>query len=109
MVWWPVQEGVLKVSEIRKRHTPKRKFDVAIEAMKGERTISEIASKFKVHPTQVSQWKKQLGDSGLEIFGQKRPSSEASETLVTQLYEEIGRLKFELDWVKKKASRFGGS
>lgn len=97
------------MSEIRKRHTPRRKFDVAFEAMKGEKTISEIASRFKVHPTQVNLWKKQLGESALEIFGQKRPSSEASDVLVTQLYEEIGRLKFELDWVKKKASRFGGS
>lgn len=79
-----------------------------MEALKGEKTISEIASKFKVHPTQVNQWKKQLADSGLAIFGQKKASSEISETMVNQLYEEIGRLKFELDWVKKKASRFGG-
>ncbi len=97
------------MSEIRKRHSPTRKFSVAIEAMKGDKTISEIASKYKVHPTQVSQWKKQLSDSGLEIFGQKRSNSEVSESMVSQLYEEIGRLKFELDWVKKKASRFGGA
>lgn len=79
-----------------------------MEATAGEKTVAEIASKHKVHPTQVSQWKKQLQESAGEIFGGKRPQSEASETLVTQLFEEVGRLKFELDWVKKKASRFGG-
>ncbi|MBK8200966.1 MAG: IS3 family transposase [Bdellovibrionales bacterium] len=98
----PVLKGVLTVGEIRKRHTPKRKFDVAIAALAGDKTVVDIAGKFKVHPTQVSQWKKQLIDSSLELFGAKRPQSEANETLVSQLYEEIGRLKFELDWLKKK-------
>ncbi len=102
----PVLKGVLTVGEIRKRHTPKRKFDVAIAALAGDKTVVDIAGKFKVHPTQVSQWKKQLIDSSLELFGAKRPQSEANETLVSQLYEEIGRLKFELDWVKKKAAKF---
>lgn len=97
------------MAEIRKRHSAKRKFDVAFEALKGDKTAAEIAGKFKVHPTQVSQWKKQLQDSGVELFGAKRPTSEASETLVSQLYEEVGRLKFELDWVKKKASRLNGT
>lgn len=81
---------------------------VAIEAASGEKTVAEIASKSRVHPTQVSQWKKQLQDSAAEIFGGRKPHSEASEALVSQLYEEVGRLKFELDWLKKKASRFGG-
>ena len=92
---------------IRKRHGAKLKSDVAVEAFRGEKTINEIASRFKVHPTQVSQWKKQLQEGLPELFGGKRPQSEVSEALVGQLYEEIGRLKFELDWVKKKAARFG--
>lgn len=97
------------MGEIRKKHSPKRKFDVAFAALKGDKTVSEIAGKFKVHPTQVSQWKKQLQDSGLELFGAKRPQSEVNEALVSQLYEEVGRLKFELDWVKKKAARLNGA
>jgi transposase len=96
------------VGEIRKRHAPGLKMKVAMEATIGDKTVAEIASRHRVHPTQVSQWKKQLQESAPEIFGGKRPQSEASETLVSQLYEEVGRLKFELDWVKKKASRFGG-
>lgn len=92
---------------LRKRYGVKLKADVALEALKGEKTINEIGSRFKVHPTQVSQWKKQLQVGLPEIFGSKRMQAEASEALVAQLYEEIGRLKFELDWVKKKAARFG--
>ncbi len=94
------------MTEIRKKHTPERKLKVALGALKGDNTVAEIASKYKVHPTQVSQWKKQLQESSIEIFGGKRTQSEASEALVSQLYEEVGRLKFELDWVKKKASKF---
>ena len=89
------------MTEMRKRHSPKRKLNVAIMATQGEKTVSEIASKFKVHPNQVTQWKKILLDSGMDLFGQKRPKQGASEALVSQLYEEIGRLKFELDWLKK--------
>lgn len=96
------------MGEIRKRHSPALKLKVALEATVGDKTVAEIASKHKVHPTQVSQWKKQLQDSSSDIFGGKKSQSEVSETLVSQLYEEVGRLKFELDWLKKKASRFGG-
>lgn len=96
------------MGEIRKRHSPALKMKVAMEATMGDKTLTEIASKHRVHPTQVSQWKKQLQESAPEIFGGRRPQSEASEALVSQLYEEVGRLKFELDWLKKKAARFGG-
>lgn len=96
------------MGEVRKRHTPTLKMKVAMEATIGDKTVAEIASKHRVHPTQVSQWKKQLQASCVEIFGGRRPRSEASDVLVSQLYEEVGRLKFELDWLKKKASRFGG-
>ena len=95
------------MAEIRKRQTPERKLKVALEALSGDKTVSEIASKHKVHPTQVGQWKKQLQQSAAEIFGGKRQQSEVSETLVSQLYEEVGRLKFELDWLKKKTAKFG--
>ena len=96
----------MRVGTVRKRHGTKLKADVALEALKGDKTVAEIASKFKVHPTQVSQWKKQLADGLPEIFGAKRTQSEATEALVGQLYEQIGRLKYELDWLKKKSSQF---
>jgi transposase len=97
------------VSEVRKKHTAKKKLQVATAAIVGDKTASELASKYKVHPVQVSQWKKQLLESAPEVFkGSKKAQSGPSEALVSQLYEEIGKLKFELDWLKKKASRFGG-
>jgi transposase len=93
---------------IRKRHSATLKLKVATVALNGEKTVAEIASQHRVHPTQVGQWKKQLQEGATEIFGGRKPQSEVSEALVSQLYEEVGRLKFELDWVKKKASRVGG-
>jgi transposase len=83
---------------------------VATAAIAGDKTASELASKYKVHPAQVSQWKKQLLESAARrsFKGSKKAQSGPSDALVSQLYEEIGKLKFELDWLKKKASRFGG-
>jgi transposase len=94
------------VGDIRKRHSAKLKVDVAMMALRGDKTVSEIASKYKVHPTQVSQWKKQFQEASIEFFGGRKPQSQVNETLVSQLYEEVGRLKFELDWLKKKAAKF---
>lgn len=91
---------------IKKKHDAKFKASVAIEALKGEKTVSQISSMFKIHATQVGQWKKILQEGVPEIFGSKRNNSEAVEALVAQLYEEIGRQKFELDWLKKKTARF---
>ena len=108
VVWCPVRRGVFVAgTTVRKRHGAKLKAEVALEALKGEKTVNEIGSRFKVHPTQVSHWKKQLQEGIPDIFGARRNQSEASEALVGQLYEEIGRLKFELDWLKKKAARIG--
>lgn len=109
MVLWPVLKGELTLGEMRKRHSPSLKMKVAVAAIGGEKTVAEIASKHKVHPTQVSQWKKQMQESAVDVFGGRRPQAGPSDALVSQLYEEVGRLKFELDWVKKKAARFGGT
>jgi len=87
----------------RKRFSAEFKSRVAIEAIKEHHTISELASKFGVHPNQISQWKKQLSEKVPEIFSDRRIKSEqADDRLKARLYEEIGRLKIELDWLKKK-------
>jgi transposase-like protein len=91
---------------VRKRHGAKLKCDVALEAIKGGKTVNEIAMNYKVHPVQVSQWKKHMQEALLEAFSPKKQQGEASGAIVPQLYEEIGRLKFELDWLKKKIARF---
>ncbi len=88
----------------RKRHTAKFKFQVALEASKNQRTRNQIASDLGVHPTQVSQWKRELLSNGNRIFETK--TSRREKLLVAQetaLYEQIGRLNMELEWLKKKA------
>ena len=87
----------------RKVHSAEFKAKVALEALKEQKTVNEIAGVFKVHPTQVSQWKRHALDELSQLFSQKRGRQvKEQEELKMALYQEIGQLKFELDWVKKK-------
>jgi transposase len=92
----------------RSRHAAGFKAQVALAALKEDRTVNELASKFDVHPTLIHGWKKQLRSGAESIFaaGAKAPAA-ASEGLQAELYEQIGRLKMELEWLKKKAAAFG--
>jgi putative transposase len=93
------------VTNSRTRHTADFKARAALEALKERRSVNEIAGELEVHPTQVSQWKKLATDGLSEIFA--RPGKKADSTqeaLVARLYQEIGQLKVELDWLKKKTS-----
>jgi transposase len=92
----------------RKSHTAAFKAQVALAAVKGDKTVGELASLHGVHPTLIHAWKKQLLSNVEELFqsGVKTSTGE-HETLEAQLYEQIGRLKTELDWLKKKAASFG--
>jgi transposase len=79
-----------------------------LAAVKGDKTVNELASLHGVHPTMIHGWKKQLLESAEELFQNgAKPSSVEHEALQAQLYEQIGRLKTELDWLKKKAASFG--
>jgi putative transposase len=92
----------------RKSHSAALKAQVALAAVKGDKTISELAAMHGVHPTLIHAWKKQLLDNAEELFQSSAKSSSAEhEALQAQLYEQIGRLKTELDWLKKKAASFG--
>ena len=93
----------------RSRPTSSFKAKVALAAVKEVKTVSELASQYGVHPTQIHQWKRQLLDRAEEIFstpGSRVRKEEDQESLQSRLYEEIGRLKVELEWLKKKASQF---
>ncbi len=98
---------------VRKRRsfTPSFKAKVALEAVKEVKTISEIAQKHKLHPTQINLWKKQLLDGAEDVFldgRTKKPSSATSdEPDAAELYEQIGRLKVQLEWLKKKVAEHG--
>ena len=88
----------------RKRYSAEFKARMAFEALKGEKTINELASEYGVHPTQIAQWKKYLQTEGPRLFAAcSGKRAQAEEALQAQLYQQIGQLKVELDWLKKKA------
>ena len=88
----------------RRQYSADWKAKVALEAIKGQRTVQEIASHYEVHPTLVTHWKKQLLEGAAEIFSNgKRAAADADEELKAELYQQIGKLQVEVDWLKKKS------
>jgi transposase-like protein len=83
----------------RKKHTEEFKARVALEALKGVRSLSELSSAYGVHPIVIGQWKRRLIERAQEVFSRSNGKGDES---AAALYEEIGRLKVELDWLKKK-------
>jgi transposase-like protein len=92
----------------RRRHSAAFKARVALEAAKQTKTIAELAKAYQVHPVQISQWKKQLLDGVETIFrdGRQREREEG-QALQAELYEKIGRLNMEIEWLKKSVARCG--
>ena len=89
---------------MRRKHSPQLKAKAALEALRGLRPVNEIAGEYEVHPSQVTQWKKQAKDSLPEIFRRPTKRKSEAEDLTPKLCEEIGRLKMEVDWLKKKSA-----
>jgi putative transposase len=80
-----------------------------LSAVKEIKTVSELSTQFKVHSTQIHQWKRQLLERAEEVFENGRSGTgraQEQEALIAELYEQIGRLKMELEWLKKKAAQF---
>lgn len=89
---------------MRKSYTSAFKARVALEAVKGEKKISELAAQYEVHSNQIQSWKKELIKRLPDIFSDKRKRQvQDEESLKAKLYQEIGQLKVELDWLKKKS------
>jgi len=87
----------------RKTYSASLKAKAVLEAIRGQRTLNEIASSYGVHPNQLGQWKKQALEALPDIFSNRRARSQAGEeALRDRLYQQIGQLKVELDWLKKK-------
>lgn len=91
---------------MRKTYDGAFKAKVALEAVKGEKTITQIASDFGVHPNQIRQWRAHLLETLPEMFSHRRPQQEKSrEDVEAELYRQIGQLKVELEWLKKKSQK----
>lgn len=89
----------------RKCHSQEFKARVALEAVREMKTIGELASQYQLHPTQIRQWKAQLSKGAPELFGRGRsPEAMEAEVLTAPLYEEIGRLKMEVNFLRKKCA-----
>jgi putative transposase len=87
----------------RRSYSAEYKARLALEAIKGRKTINELATEHGIHPNQISQWRTQLLEAAPGIFAERgRQREKAAEELQAQLYQQIGQLKVELDWLKKK-------
>jgi len=95
------------MGDIKKKRDAKEKAVIAIEAIKGELTAAQISSKYGVNSGQISAWKKQLLDGAIDIFSGKHVKRDkTNDTLVGELYKQIGQLSVERDWLKKKSDLF---
>ena len=91
------------MKSMRKKFDAALKAKVAVEAIKGSETVAEIAGRFAVHPNQISKWKKQALEGLPMVFSDKRQRQKRNaEKKEAELYQQIGQLKVELDWLKKK-------
>lgn len=91
------------MSRTRKSHAKEFKAKVALEAIRGMQSLGELAARYKLHPTQITQWKKHLMESAPRVFERGHAGGAVdAEGLTAPLYQEIGRLKMELDFLQKK-------
>lgn len=97
------------MSEKRTKYSPAEKAKIALEAIKGELTLAQISTKYSVHATQINLWKKQALTCLPDVFSDKKKQVHTEhEIQMTELYEQIGRLKVENDFLKKKSETFHG-
>lgn len=88
---------------LRRQHPPAFKAKVAFEALKETKTIAELSSQFSVHPTQIKQWRDILEKNGATLYTDRyKRKEQEQEDLIRRLYEQVGKLQIQVDWLKKK-------
>ena len=93
------------MKQSRRKHSPSFKARVALEAIKGEETIAQLAHRFEVHPSQIRTWKRALADGAAVIFGGGENRERDAKALIAQLYQQIGQLKVERDFLEGRLGR----
>ncbi|MCF7944848.1 MAG: transposase [Spirochaetia bacterium] len=94
------------MSKKRRAFNNEKKFRIVLEAIKGQRQISEIAAEYQVHPNQITTWKKQFLEHGAEVFSKKTDKkAEQLEETQGELFKKIGHQQYEIDWLKKNLNR----
>ena len=95
------------MSRRRNHYSNAQKAKIVLEVLKGQKTMAEIASSYGVHPNQIAKWKRRVLEELPQIFSRKETDRDkAQDEFIAQLYQQIGQLKVELDWLKKKSERF---
>jgi transposase-like protein len=91
----------------RRNHTAVFKAKVALAALKGDKTLSELAQQFDVHPNQIAEWKNRLQERAAGVFGEEKPESETSKVDVTRMQAKIGELTLENDFLERALTKAG--
>jgi len=97
------------MTRIRRKHSPEFKLKAVLKVLKGEKTATQLAGEFEIHPLVLSDWKKQFLETGAQIFEKHRKVSRVAEEAKekSEQFEQIGRLKMENEWLKKKLGQLG--
>ena len=90
------------MSQIRKRHSPSFKAKVGLAALRGDQTVAELASRFQVYPSRIHTWKRVLVEGAQELFQNGHGQEKANEVLIAQLYQQIGQLTVERDFLQDR-------
>jgi transposase len=89
----------------RKQYSPEFKAKVALAALKNEQTTAELAAKYEVHPTMITNWKRELVEGAAELFDKGQKTKKQHDNMVDELYRQIGQLKVENDFLSKGLGR----